>query len=298
MSTEDTTNPHQTVVTAVQEVARKTAAPGSSCLVVIYGEDIGRRIPLGTEPLVIGRSTKCDVVLDEESVSRNHLRIAHDGRNFVAQDLGSTNGTYVNDGAIERLALRDGDQIKVGRTIFKFLSGGNVESQYHEEIYRLMTVDGLTEVHNKRYFHEQLDREASRSRRYERTFSLVVFDLDHFKQVNDTHGHLAGDAVLRQLAQIVRANVRRDDTLARIGGEEFGLILPEVGIDGARALAEKIRVAVEDATFRFEGQTIPVTVSLGVAQWGAGVDEGDALVRKADAALYEAKRGGRNRVCG
>jgi diguanylate cyclase (GGDEF)-like protein len=161
-----------------------------------------------------------------------------------------------------------------------------------------MTVDGLTEVHNKRYFHEQLDREASRSRRYERTFSLVVFDLDHFKQVNDTHGHLAGDAVLRQLAQIVRANVRRDDTLARIGGEEFGLILPEVGIDGARALAEKIRVAVEDATFRFEGQTIPVTVSLGVAQWGAGVDEGDALVRKADAALYEAKRGGRNRVCG
>jgi diguanylate cyclase (GGDEF)-like protein len=298
MGTEDTTNPQKTVVTTVQEVARKASTPGSSCLVIIYGEDIGRRIPLGSEPLVIGRSAKCDVVIEQESVSRNHARIAHDGRGYVVQDLGSTNGTYVNDVLIDRSSLRDGDQIKVGRTIFKFLSGGNVESQYHEEIYRLMTVDGLTEVHNKRYFHEQLEREASRCRRYARTFSLVVFDIDHFKQVNDTYGHLAGDAVLRQLAQTVRTNIRRDDTLGRIGGEEFGLILPEVGLEGARALAEKLRTTVEKTEFRFEGQIIPVTVSLGVACWSPGLDDGQALVRAADMALYDAKRGGRNRVCG
>lgn len=194
--------------------------------------------------------------------------------------------------------MRDGDQLKIGRTIFKFIVSGNMEAQYHEEIYRLMTVDGLTELHNKRYFNEAIDREASRSQRYNRTFSLVLFDIDHFKKINDTFGHLAGDAVLRQLGALVQKRVRRDDVPSRTGGEEFSVIVPEIDREGALLLGEKLRAAVEGAGFRFENTHIAVTISVGVAEWDASIVDPQDLVKRADEFLYEAKRTGRNRVCG
>ncbi len=297
MDDERTTNPNKTVVTVISHTAKPTDNAREACLVIIYGEDLGRRVPLGEEPCVIGRSSKCDVQVDQESVSRNHARISRLGDGYSIRDLGSTNGTYVNDELVDDVMLRDGDQVKIGRTIFKFIVGGNMEAQYHEEIYRLMTVDGLTELHNKRYFTESLEKEISRAKRYERPFSLVLFDIDHFKKINDTYGHLAGDAVLRQLGALIRGRVRRDDTPARTGGEEFAVILPEVACDGAVLLADKLRRAVEEATFRFEGTIIPVTVSLGVAEWNPAEDDPAELVKRSDEKLYEAKRSGRNRVC-
>ena len=235
MGDDRTTNPNKTVVTVVGQSGKKRRkGANEACLVVIYGEDLGRRIALGHDPVVIGRSSRCEVQLDQESVSRNHCRISHNGRGYLIRDLGSTNGTYVNDELVDSMDLRDGDQLKIGRTILKFIVGGNIEGQYHEEIYRLMTVDGLTQVHNKRYFDEMLEREVSRARRYSRTFCVILFDIDHFKQINDTYGHLAGDAVLRQLGTIVRNDVRRDDIVARVGGEEFAIITPEVGIARCR----------------------------------------------------------------
>jgi len=297
MDDERTTNPHKTVVTAIQDLKQRSIAT-DACLVVIYGDDMGRRVPLAKEQLIIGRSSKCELQVDQESVSRNHARITYDDKSYVIQDLGSTNGTYVNDELVDSIALRDGDQLKIGRTIFKFISSGNVELQYHEEIYRLMTVDGLTEVHNKRYFHEQIEKETSRARRYERNYAVVMFDLDHFKNINDTYGHLAGDAVLRQLGQIVRTKVRRDDTIARVGGEEFGAILPEVDLQGARALAEKLRASIEEAVFRFESTRIQVTISAGVSMFDPEMKDGEEAVKLADDRLYEAKRSGRNKVCG
>ena len=296
MSEEDTTtNPNKTVVTTV------TAAPDrrpttDACLVVIYGDDLGRRVPLGTQPTVLGRSSKADVQIDQESVSRNHCRVTFTGNHYAIRDLGSTNGTYVNDDLVEEQHLRDGDQLKVGRTILKFITGGNIEASYHEEIYRLMTIDGLTDLHNKRYFDEMLEREVSRSSRYERTFSLVIFDLDHFKNVNDSFGHLAGDAVLRQLGILVKGRLRRDDVVARVGGEEFAILLPEVDSEGGRQTAEKLREAVDKFEFMFEGSPLDVTISAGVAQWVDGVADAKDLVRIADEKLYEAKRSGRNRV--
>ncbi len=299
MEDERTTNPNKTVVTVITKSPKHREEDGrEGCLVIIYGDDLGRRVPLGPEPTIIGRSSKCDVQLDQESVSRNHARIVRQRSHYAISDLGSTNGTYVNDELVEEVVLRDGDQIKVGRTIFKFIVSGNMEAQYHEEIYRLMTVDGLTELHNKRYFNEAIEREASRSRRYERTFALVLFDIDHFKQINDTYGHLAGDSVLRQLGALVRHRVRRDDVPSRTGGEEFAVIVPEVGREGALQLGEKLRASVEAGTFRFEGTQIPVTISVGVAEWGPGVADPQELVKLADEKLYEAKRTGRNRVCG
>lgn len=297
MDDERTTNPNKTVITVITAAPKKVDAR-DGCLIVIYGEDLGRRIGLGNEPCIVGRSSKCDLHIEQESVSRNHSRISRGPNGYAVRDLGSTNGTYVNDQLIaDDWVLRDGDQLKIGRTIFKFIVGTNMEAQYHEEIYRLMTIDGLTELHNKRFFNEALDREMSRCKRYARLFSLVLFDIDHFKHINDTFGHLAGDHVLRQLGGVIRTSIRRDDVPARTGGEEFSVIMPESAIEGAVVLAEKLRRAIQETSFAFEGTIIPVTVSLGVAQWNPAIEDPNELVKSADQKLYEAKRSGRNRVC-
>jgi diguanylate cyclase (GGDEF)-like protein len=270
---------------------------GSACLVVIYGAELGKRIPLGQQPIECGRAIQTDIPLDDDAVSRRHARFAWTGSAYVVRDLGSTNGTLVNDQAVQERPLRDGDQVKIGRTIFKFIFGGNIELSYHEEIYRLMTIDGLTRVYNKRSFDEALEREVSRSRRYHRYLSLLLFDIDHFKKINDSRGHLAGDAILRQLADLVSTNVRREDMIARVGGEEFALLVPEVAAEGARIVAEKLRAVIERATFKFEDQPIPVTASFGVACLPPnGTATAAELYQAADERLYEAKNTGRNRV--
>jgi diguanylate cyclase (GGDEF)-like protein len=287
----------KTVVTVIQPPASPTTPNNAAaCLVIIYGADLGRRIVLDGATLEIGRSVKCDVSIDQESVSRKHARLSWDGSRYKLTDLGSTNGSYVNDELCTERYLKDGDQLKIGRTILKFMTGDNIETAYHEEIYRLMTFDGLTQIHNKRHFHDTLDREVSRSSRYERPMSLVVFDIDHFKKVNDTHGHLAGDALLRQLASSVRGRIRREDLFARVGGEEFAVLLPEIDLEGAVQFAEKIRKHTEGQTFHFEDVSISITLSLGVAQLRPPYVTGEQLYKAADAALYAAKQSGRNRV--
>jgi diguanylate cyclase (GGDEF)-like protein len=255
-------------------------------------------VQVGTEPLSIGRSPQSQIQVDQESVSRNHCRIRFTGTEFLVRDLGSTNGTYVNDALVEEEGrLRHGDQLKVGRTILKFIVGDNVEVQYHEEIYRLMTTDGLTQLHNKRYFDEMIDREIARAKRYKRSFSLIVFDIDHFKKINDRLGHLAGDAILRQLGAVLLGRLRVNDVLARIGGEEFALITPEVGLEGAKDLGGKINRLLADTRFEFDGEGVDVTVSVGVAEWQEHYEDAEDLFHAADAKMYEAKRNGRNQVC-
>jgi diguanylate cyclase (GGDEF)-like protein len=253
---------------------------------------------LGTAPFEIGRSSKNDLPLDQESISRHHARITFDGAQYWVQDLNSTNGTFINDSAVKEQRLRDGDQLRIGRSILKFMTGENIEVHYHEEIYRLMTVDGLTQIFNRRYFNEALEREVNRSKRYTRALSLVLFDIDHFKRVNDTHGHLAGDQLLRQIATAVRPRLRRQDIFARTGGEEFGILLPEIALDGARVTAEKVRHIVEGTPLVFERKTIACTVSLGVALLDETDSTPEHLYKRADERLYEAKQGGRNRIAG
>ena len=295
---DQTTSASQTALTEVEQARSPGPGTASGCLIVIYGHDMGRRVRVTTEPLTIGRSPQSEVQIDQESVSRNHCRIRFEHGEFLVHDLGSTNGTYVNDNLVQEEArLRHGDQLKVGRTILKFIVGDDVEVQYHEEIYRLMTTDGLTQLHNKRYFEEMLDREVARAKRYKRTFSLLVFDIDHFKKINDRFGHLAGDAILRQLGAVLLGRLRVNDVLARIGGEEFALITPEVGLEGAKGLAGKISRLIGDTRFEFEGIGVSVTVSVGVAEWQTHYEDPSELFKVADDKLYEAKRSGRNRVC-
>ncbi|HEY1375694.1 MAG TPA: GGDEF domain-containing protein [Gemmataceae bacterium] len=272
-----------------------------ACLVHIYpsGPDMGRRYPLGGRVVTLGRGEGCDVRIPDQSVSRNHARIDCALEGYDLADLQSTNGTFVNDQPVGTHRLNDGDYVRVGNCIYRFLAGGNVEADYHEEIYRLTIMDALTETHNKRSLFQFLDHELARSERHQRPLALVMFDIDHFKALNDRLGHLAGDATLRELAAAVRTHVRKVDLFARYGGEEFALVLPETTHDGAMACAEQVRSLVANHPFQFEGEAYQVTVSLGVA---ATVGEASltpaTFIAQADANLYKAKHAGRNRVVG
>jgi diguanylate cyclase (GGDEF)-like protein len=288
--------PDSTVVTAVSPNPLVQETASAACLVVILGAEIGKRITLEDRDLVLGRSSSADVQLDIDNVSRNHASIVRSARGWILRDLESTNGTFVNELPVRERLLRDGDQIRIGRAMIKFLTSNNVEAQYHEEIYRLMTLDGLTQLHNRRFFQEAMEREFARSKRYGHPFCLVMFDLDHFKRINDTHGHLAGDDVLRRVGSLVATKVRTNDIVARVGGEEFAVILPEADRMGGVALAEKLRKMIASERFEHEGSVIPVTISLGVAAFSSQHESGAELYKAADDRLYEAKRNGRNQV--
>jgi diguanylate cyclase (GGDEF)-like protein len=288
---------NKTVVTVISKISERAAAQ-TAALVVIYGQDLGRKFDLGGPTAVIGRSSRSDIRIDQDSISRNHARLSLDAKVATIADMGSTNGTFVNDEPVAGTrTLQNGDFIKIGRTIFKYIAGGNIEGLYHEEIYKLTTTDGLTQIYNKRYLLEMLDREISRCHRYSRELSLVMLDLDYFKLVNDTFGHLAGDHVLRQVAQVIRAHIRREDVFARYGGEEFALILPEIDAVHATLTADKARKLVERQRLTFEGAKLPVTLSCGVAALHGEKLSTQELIKRADAKLYEAKQAGRNRVC-
>ena len=287
----------ETTITRIELSADPTVGGGESCLIVFYGQGIGRRYFLSKSEMVLGRSEVAHIQVDQDAVSRQHCKIVlQPGLEPKVIDLGSTNGTFVNNQRVTERLLLDGDLLRVGHTIFKHLSGNNVESKYHEEIYRLTTMDGLTETYNKRYFVEALERETNRSARYKRSLSLILFDIDHFKRINDTYGHLAGDQVLRELAKIVAGSLRRQDVLARYGGEEFAIILPEVDPDGAILVAGKVRGMVEAHPFQFNQTRISVTISLGVAAFIDPEETNDAFIARTDARLYAAKDAGRNRV--
>lgn len=288
---------NKTVVTAISKISERPSTR-DACLVVIYGLDLGKKYNVDQSTVVIGRSSKAEIQIDQESVSRAHCKLINTGQTILLRDLGSTNGTYVNDELVDEYVLRDGDFIKVGRCIFKFLVGTNIENAYHEEIYRLTTIDGLTQIFNKRYFVETLEREIGRAQRYRRHLSLIMFDIDHFKQINDNYGHLAGDHILRQLAATIKTRIRREDILARYGGEEFAIVLPEIEHENATVFAEKVRQLVERSNFEFEETRIPITVSVGVANLPPDIESTEELIKLADENLYLAKEQGRNQVVG
>jgi two-component system, cell cycle response regulator len=289
------------VTTIVQKPsADEPRASGGDCLVVIYTKEptlLGKRFVLDSGAMRIGRGAENHIILEGDSVSRRHAFFEFRGTAWWVVDENSTNGTYVNDEQIKKeLCLTNGDRVKVGPTIFKYLTGQDVEAQYHEEIYRMTIIDGLTGAHVKRYLLEALEKEIIRARRHQRDLSFIMFDIDHFKKINDFHGHLAGDHVLKELARIVQARIRRDEVFARYGGEEFALLLPETSLEGARSLGEGLREKVETSRFVFQNEAIPVTISVGAAVLDPAHKTGVDLIQLADEKLYEAKRGGRNRL--
>ncbi len=266
-----------------------------SCLVLLTGPEIGKRIPFTEDKIAVGRDSSCQVSLRESSVSRNHAEIIIKNDDAQVHDLGSTNGTYVNDALVTTATLRDGDIVKFGRVIFKYLSGTHIENAYHQEIYRLTTTDPMTQLYNRRFFMDSLDREVSRCRRYKHSMALLMIDLDHFKHINDTSGHLAGDHVLKMVGRSLERSLRREDILCRYGGEEFAAVLPETGREIAIEVAERLREAVSKRAYTFDGFPIPVTISIGVGGLNPTDDKlGQSLLRRADDRLLLAKKNGRN----
>jgi diguanylate cyclase (GGDEF)-like protein len=273
-----------------------TAPPA---LVVVYGGNLGKAYYLQQAEAIIGRDLSADIHLDEDSVSRRHARITVTHKETRVYDLESTNGVFVNGHRVQHAALMDGDRLHLGETVLKYLSGSNTESKFHEDIYRLMTVDDLTQAFNRPYFQESLKREMSRALRYRRPLSLALLDIDQFKTINDTFGHPAGDAVLKAFVALISRNIRQSDLLARYGGDEFAIILPEADRDSALRFCEKLRELIASNTFRFEQQTLAVTTSIGLQSYTHtdGEKTVNQFVAAADAKLYEAKNAGRNRIC-
>ena len=280
------------------QVDLKTLEGGARpALVVMTGKQLGKKFDLAGAKSVIGRSSECEVSIKEEDLSRQHAEIYVEGDGKVkVVDLGSTNGTFVNKKKVKEAYLENGDQLRCGNTIFKFLSEGSVDSIYHDELYKQATLDPLTRIFNRKHFNQEIEGEYSRARRYNRPLSLLMMDLDHFKKVNDTHGHPAGDYVLKQTASLIKESLRAQDIFARFGGEEFAVLLPETAMEAAATIGEKLRARIQSSSYEFSGKKIPVTISIGVATLKPGHATWDDLVGEADKALYQAKDGGRNRV--
>ena len=280
---------------AAPEPARKRQA----FFIALAGSAIGKTFPLAG-PTVIGRAADCGICLDDDGISREHARVEMDAQGQVwIADLDSTNGTFFLDGRrIGHQALQDGDKIRVGpETILKLSFHDGLEEDFYRHQYDSATKDALTGIYNKRYFLDQLKGDFAHARRQGSPLSLIAFDIDHFKQINDVHGHPAGDYILRELAGVVGRALRADDWFARVGGEEFAIIERAADEQQVRAMAERIRRTVEAHRFTWEGRAVPVTISLGVATlWGENFRSVDALVRAADEFLYRAKQAGRNRV--
>jgi diguanylate cyclase (GGDEF)-like protein len=275
-----------------------TAPPA---LVVVYGSHLGKAFYLQQADQTIGRDASCDIHLEDDSVSRRHARISVAPAATRVRDLDSTNGLFVNGHRVREGELQDGDRLHLGETVLKYISGRSAESKFHEDVYRLMTVDDLTQAFNRQYFFESLKREISRAQRYRRRLSVAMLDIDRFKAINDTYGHPAGDAVLKTFAALVTDNIRQSDLLARYGGDEFALLLPEIDPASARKVCEKLCTLVADHPFEVDGQDVAVTTSIGLQSYAhsAGEASPGQLMAAVDARLYEAKQAGRNQIsCG
>jgi two-component system, cell cycle response regulator len=290
-------------VTRVEEKppgpATVSAKRDCACLLVLAGSAMGEMYKLTRERTVIGRGQKAQVRMIDDGVSREHCEIVIQGDKAFLRDLGSTNGTFCRGTRIDRHELEDGDKILVGSgTVLKFTYHDSLDEVFQRQMYESALRDDLTKAFNKKYFTDRIESEFAYSSRQRLSLALVTFDVDHFKEVNDTHGHPAGDYVLTELAAAVQTIVRVEDVFARVGGEEFSIICRGADIVQGRVVAERVRQAVVGHLFVFGGKRIPITVSVGVAAiQDPRIQDAQGFVAAADHALYEAKRTGRDRVC-
>jgi diguanylate cyclase (GGDEF)-like protein len=272
-----------------------------ACLIVIHGSNLGKRIALDKDEVILGRAKDVDIQIHDNFASRKHAAIKRRRQDlaFVIEDRNSTNGTFVNMERQAKSVLYDQDLISIGETTFKFIAGDSLELAYHEELHKLANLDPMLQIHNKKFFLEYLEQKYYYSQLSRTQFSLVLFDVDHFKRVNDTYGHQTGDRVLQHIATTVKANLRGSDIFSRYGGEEFSVVLPESDANQARLTAEKLRRVIEATGIRHHEAEINVTISLGVASFrptDSAIHSCRELIEHADSALYQAKKMGRNRV--
>lgn len=268
-------------------------------LIVLSGPEVGRMFKLEVADITMGRSGTAELRINDVGVSRNHARVFRGGDGIYLEDLESANGTFLNGERLHgRFQLRDGDKITLGSTtILKFTYHDKLDESFQKQMFEAALRDSLTGAFNKRYFLDHLNAEFAYAQRHNGRLALVMFDVDHFKRVNDTYGHVAGDSVLVKLGALALNSVRSEDLFARYGGEEFAIICRGVTMHQVAHLGERIRRMVETSSFEHGGMNMPVTISVGVAAIpDITVETAEALIEAADTALYAAKNGGRNRV--
>ncbi len=278
-------------------------------LVSLRGELMAVPIPLERDQVIIGRALEADVRLNDSRASRLHARITterdagSETASYRISDLGSTNGTLVNGELITEAVLNDGDKIVIGEHLFRFDMLDEIDREFQQQIHRLLAHDELTGLLTSKSFFSELRREAARAEAESRPFCVLMMDLDHFKEVNDTYGHLVGSKTLEDTGRVIKEALRAGDVAARFGGEEFAAFLLDANYAQGLVAAERVRVAVEGHTFSAtrigttEGATHKITISVGVAAYPDDATDPIQLVELADSALYRAKRSGRNRIC-
>ncbi|HUB09326.1 MAG TPA: GGDEF domain-containing protein [Myxococcales bacterium] len=282
-----------------QTAMRESGKNQTACLIVISGKAVGKMFKLDGPEMIIGRGQDCQIQLEDDGVSRKHAKVTQSPEGTIRLvDLASTNGTWCDGTKIDTHVLKDGEKVQIGNsTILKFSYQDDLDEAFQRQLYESATRDGLTKLYNKKFFSDRMRAEFSYAVRHQTPLTLVMLDIDFFKKINDTFGHLAGDFVLAKLAQVLVETLRGEDIVARYGGEEFGMILRECPAEDGRQLAERVRRRVETTVFDFNGVKIPVTLSLGYATLISGNYQfPEALLEAADENLYKAKRGGRNRV--
>ncbi len=296
---EDTQNLRNdvTVFAPAQDSAPAASHHARASLIVLSGPEIGREIEIDRTPLVLGRSEDADTVIATQSVSRRHARIdlnkTADQRFYAVTDLGSSNGTFVNGEAAKGTHLRDGDRIRMGEALLKFVLQDEIEAQFHQDVHRLIHHDRLTGLLTMEAFRYRLDA-AIRHHDADRPFSLAMTDLDGLKRVNDNHGHLAGRMVVREMGAMMRQALRAEDVAGLYGGDEAIILFPATALNDAAQVAEELRRIIEAHTFEHNNKQFSVTISQGLAEWPRHGADAESLIASADAALYAAKADGRN----
>jgi two-component system, cell cycle response regulator len=282
------------LATAENEAHKKPAA-----LLVVGGDLNGTIFDLEKNEVTVGRNVDNTIPLEFSGISRLHFTLtSNDLSLWFVNDAGSKNGTYVNNKKLEiKTELLKADMIKIGSVALKYLPKGDPERLTYDKLNLEANTDRHTGCYNKTYFNNRIDLEVKKSKVIGTPLSLIIFDLDHFKNLNDNFGHDAGDYVLKEMASIIRSNGVRDlDIFARYGGEEFVILLPATNLRQAFDIAERLRSLLEAHQFIYDGQRLPVTASIGVADYRQGVTTGTELFKRADQAVYKAKNGGRNQV--
>lgn len=270
---------------------------GPAVLIVISGALLGQRVELDDAEVTIGRSREAGFQIPHEGVSRLHCRVSVDGEGYRLDDLGSTNRTLLNGEPIDSVVLKDGDRIKLGDTVLKYFAAGSLESDYQQSLVARAAFDDLTQLYNRRQFILHLSKAIEVARGRSEPLILALADLDHFKPINDTHGHLAGDEVLKTVSGLLRDSLPARAEVGRLGGEEFAVLLRDHSMAQARDYAELLRAQIaRTITHTSHGLSLQVTCSFGIARWLDSYASHSDLLRAADLALYEAKAQGRNRV--
>jgi two-component system, cell cycle response regulator len=267
-------------------------------VIVLAGSSVGEMFKL-RDRSIVGRGPTADIRMLDEGVSREHCELVRQGDQILLRDLKSTNGTFCRGVKVAEQPLSDGDKILVGSgTVLKFTYHDKLDEDFQRQMLESVLRDDLTKAFNKKYFLDRVESEYAYAVRHNVPVALVSFDIDHFKQTNDTFGHLAGDYVLTEVAAAVQGTVRVEDVFARVGGEEFSIVCRGADLMQGRIVGDRVRYAVEKRTIVYEGRAIAITISVGVAAVPSStIKDATDFISAADQMLYEAKRAGRNRVC-